>query len=247
MVGLRSNSLATGKNWVAQFEGKTIESIPSVSDPHSVEFWFAIPYGHAPGKVSLTVSSGQSSLEVPFEVTSGDYLQEEIQVSGKHVHPSSSDLKRIQKESKQLGKVYRNSVARKLWSGTFVMPVENGVFTSPFGTQRVFNGSRQSFHQGVDLKAPTGTSILAPEGGRVVLAKDLFYTGNTVILDHGLGLFTVYAHLSELKVSVGQNVKVGTLLGLSGATGRASGPHLHWGALWRRVKFNPVDLTQVLR
>ena len=79
------------------------------------------------------------------------------------------------------------------------------------------------------------------------MAKDLYFTGNTVILDHGLGMFTIYAHMSELKVKKGQIVKQGELLGLSGVTGRASGPHLHWGAVLQRLKFNPENLIQVLR
>jgi len=234
--------------WTAEFEGQKLSGqLDSGRD--AVVFWFGVPYSRSPGRAEVVVHSSvrSSPISIPFEVIQGGYLQEVIQVDPRHVSPSAADLKRIRSESRELGKVYARSKPHSLWEGPFQLPVVDGVLTSRFGTQRVFNGVMQSFHQGLDLRAPTGTPIVAPAPGRVVLAKDLFYTGNTVILDHGRGLFTVYAHLSELKVTRGQDVRTAELLGLSGATGRASGPHLHWGALWNRVKFDPLDLVQVFR
>jgi murein DD-endopeptidase MepM/ murein hydrolase activator NlpD len=134
---------------------------------------------------------------------------------------------------------------KRHWSGPFLLPIESEV-TSPFGNKRLYNGTMKNFHQGLDLRAREPTPIRAPEGAVVVLAKDLYFTGNTVILDHGYGLFTVYGHMSKLDVKKGQIVKKAELLGLSGATGRASGPHLHWGAVLMRMKFNPQDLVQSL-
>jgi murein DD-endopeptidase MepM/ murein hydrolase activator NlpD len=104
----------------------------------------------------------------------------------------------------------------------------------------------KSYHKGVDLRARTPLPIRAPEGGKVALAKDLYFTGNTVILDHGYGLYTIYGHMSKLGVKVGERVAKGAVLGLSGMTGRANGPHLHWGAVLMGEKFNPENLTRVL-
>jgi len=240
--------LGEQSSWSADFEGQKVSGL---LDParNAVVFWFGVPYARAPGRAELLVNSSVNSgpLSISFDVVHGGYLQEVIQVDPRHVSPSAGDLKRIRAESRELGKVYAHSGPSGLWEGPFALPVVDGVLTSRFGTQRVFNGVMQSFHQGLDLRAPTGTPIVAPSRGKVVLAKDLFYTGNTVILDHGRGLFTVYAHLSELRVKRGQDVRTTDLLGLSGATGRASGPHLHWGALWNRVKFDPLDLVQVFQ
>ena len=154
-------------------------------------------------------------------------------------------MKRIKKEAAEIGRLYRSPRMIKDWQGAFEFPIQSAV-TSQFGTRRVFNGEMKSFHQGLDLKAPEGTPIAAPAGGKVVLAKDLYMTGNTIILDHGYGLFTIYAHMSVMRAKLGTLVKKGELLGLSGMTGRASGPHLHWGAVVHLLKVNPMDLIRVL-
>ena len=123
----------------------------------------------------------------------------------------------------------------------FVRPVP-GQPTSVFGTRRVFNGQARDPHPGLDLRAASGTDVVASGPGRVVLAQDLYYSGNTVIVDHGGGLFTLYAHLSSIGVENGANVEAGQSLGASGATGRVTGPHLHWGAKIGAIPFNPTAL-----
>jgi hypothetical protein len=193
-------------------------------------------------------SSGQKKVEVgrfTVRVDARDYPKEALRVDPSKVNPSPKDLKRIQRDSKKVGAVYRTLTPGRLWNGVWAKP--EGVQTSRYGNQRTFNGELRSSHQGIDFRAPTGTEILAPASGRVALAEDLFFSGNTVILDHGLGLFTVYAHLSAFRVKMGDEIKPGRVLGLSGATGRAAGPHLHLGAVLQGVKFNPEDLFEVLR
>jgi murein DD-endopeptidase MepM/ murein hydrolase activator NlpD len=125
--------------------------------------------------------------------------------------------------------------------GSFVRPV-GGVPTSVFGTRRIFNGEPRSPHPGLDLRAASGTPVLSSGAGRVVLAQDLYYSGNTVIVDHGSGLFTIYAHLSATEVDEAQTVAAGDRLGLSGASGRVTGPHLHWGAKIGDRPFDPIAL-----
>jgi murein DD-endopeptidase MepM/ murein hydrolase activator NlpD len=183
--------------------------------------------------------------KVPLQIVDGNYHEEKLKVSPKHVAPKKKDLIRIEKEQKEIGLLYKKIREEREWKGPFGFPIQS-IVTSPYGGKRLFNGQLQSSHQGLDLRAKMRTPILAPTGGTVVLAKELFFTGNTVILDHGYGLFTIYAHMSKLKVKRGDVVTTGKLLGLSGMTGRASGPHLHWGAVLRAVKLDPLDLTRVI-
>ena len=117
-----------------------------------------------------------------------------------------------------------------------------GTATSVFGTRRVFNGKPRDPHSGLDLRAASGTPVHSSGPGVVSLAQELYYSGNTVIVDHGGGLFTIYAHLSEIRVQEGDTAEAGDVLGLSGATGRVTGPHLHWGAKIGSVPFDPTAL-----
>jgi len=194
----------------------------------------------------LCVGRQPLHVEARLVVTTASYPSETLTVDPRHVTPDAQSLKRIRLEKKRLGAVYRASVGRRLWNGPFDHPVSS-IPTSEFGIRRVFNGQMQSFHQGKDYRAPEGTPVLAAGAGRVAFAGDLYMTGNTVILDHGLGLFTIYAHLSALKVEEGKEVPKGTLLGLSGMTGRASGPHLHFGVNLSGLKVDPNDLLRVAR
>jgi murein DD-endopeptidase MepM/ murein hydrolase activator NlpD len=115
--------------------------------------------------------------------------------------------------------------------------------TSGFGRRRIVNGEPRSPHSGVDLKATTGTPIRAANAGKVVMAKDLFFAGKTIILDHGLGLYTVYAHCSKMHAKLGDQVGLGEIIGEVGATGRVTGPHLHWACRINGARVNPLGLT----
>jgi murein DD-endopeptidase MepM/ murein hydrolase activator NlpD len=136
-------------------------------------------------------------------------------------------LERIQRENALLQQVYASSDAARLWSAPFVRPVPQEA-NSAFGTRSVFNGEPRSPHAGTDFLSPAGTRVKAPNAGRVAIARELFFSGNTVVIDHGLGLFSLLAHLSRLDVHEGDLVERGALIGLVGATGRVTGPHLHW-------------------
>jgi murein DD-endopeptidase MepM/ murein hydrolase activator NlpD len=141
-------------------------------------------------------------------------------------------------------KIFASSATEPLWSISFRKPVVARP-TSSFGTRRVFNGKLASVHKGMDFRAETGTPVSAANRGVVVLARPLYYEGNCVVIDHGLGLFTLYMHLSEIAVSEGQPVATGDLLGLSGATGRATGPHLHWAVRWQGAYLDPAKLLRL--
>ena len=188
----------------------------------------------------------KQGIALPITVVDGNYRSEVLKVQEEKVNPPKRVMKRIMAEQKEIGALYRVIEKKRYWKGAFALPIPSEI-TSPFGNKRLFNGSMKSFHQGLDLRARTPTPIHAPEGAVVAMAKDLYFTGNTVILDHGYGLFTIYGHMSKLEVKKGDTIEKGQLLGLSGMTGRASGPHLHWGAVLMKQKFNPQDLVQVLR
>jgi murein DD-endopeptidase MepM/ murein hydrolase activator NlpD len=157
----------------------------------------------------------------------------------KQVTPDPKTLERIKKENQLIIEARRKSLAQSLFLSGFIKPVE-GVTSGVFGSQRILNGQPRAAHSGVDIAAATGTPVLAAADGLVILAHaDLFYTGQTVMLDHGLGLNSVYAHMSAISVKLGQKIKKGAVIGKVGATGRATGPHLHWGLAWGEIRLDP--------
>jgi len=161
------------------------------------------------------------------------------------VTPDKSHDAEILREQKDVRRSLTVMQPGDFWREGFVEPVE-GRISGRFGNQRVFNGTPKSPHSGTDIAAPEGTPVRAAGSGKVILSgKDYFYTGNMVILDHGQGLQTIYAHLKEAKVKEGNVVKKGDVIGLVGKTGRATGPHLHWGASLNNVRFRPHSLLDI--
>ncbi|MBL7665060.1 MAG: M23 family metallopeptidase [Bacteriovoracaceae bacterium] len=156
------------------------------------------------------------------------YQEEVLKVDPKKVELSKEDQERVNRENIMLNKVYAESSYRPLFDGPFTTPLKTKV-TSEFGTKRTYNKKMKGQHLGIDFRAPVGLPIPNSNRGKVVFAADLFYTGNTIIIDHGMTIFTVYAHLDSIAVKEGQIVDKGDILGKGGMTGRVSGPHLHWG------------------
>lgn len=247
VVQLRGKDLTSAKAFLGK---KKFTFFPSAEGSSELIALVAIAYLEKPGKKVIKIVADSDGRKVKFElpvvVKSRKYKSEKLSVDPSKVSPPKKYLKRIMRESKQIGKIYKKEIAERFWAGPIILPVDS-VITSPFGTKRVYNGQMKGFHKGVDLRAPTGTPIKAPLKGKVVMAKDLYYTGNTVILDHGYRFVTFYGHMSELKVKNGDVVEKGEVIGLSGATGRVSGPHLHWGAVLSGEKINPLDLFQVIQ
>lgn len=229
-----------------EFEGTPIPFFPRKETPGLWQALVGIPHAHAPGEVEVTVRAAGAQGRSTFQVIDGQYLSEVLKVQERKVNPRPSDLKRIKKEGAAIREAYQTLTTDQLWDAAMKFPIDSPM-TSAYGTKRVYNGQLKSFHSGLDLRAPIGTPIQAAAGGIVRLSQNLFFTGNTVILDHGYGLMTLYAHLSRRKVKVGQRVRAGTLLGLSGQTGRVNGPHLHWMAIVHSTKVNPLEVMKVLR
>jgi hypothetical protein len=178
-----------------------------------------------------------------FKVVSYDFPQEKLKVDYRKVTLRAKDLKRVQKEQIQLNELYQQSNSEPYFTGPFLAPL-NSYITSIYGTKRVYNNHHKGQHLGTDFRAAIGVPIPSSNRGKVMLAQDLFYTGFTVIVDHGLDIFTVYAHLSELSVKVGDIVEPGHIIGKSGNTGRTSGPHLHWGV---KIHGNWIDGFSLMR
>ncbi len=157
-----------------------------------------------------------------------------VTVAKRYTQPSKEQLVRIQQDKTVKQDVFQHTAPEREWSGNFRAPVEARV-SDVFGTRRTFNGKVQSMHQGLDFAVPTGTPVSAANSGTVLLAGPLYFEGNCVVIDHGQGLLTLYLHLSEIKVKQGERVARGQELGLSGGTGRATGPHLHLAVRWQGV------------
>lgn len=209
----------------------------------SGERWLAIvgiPLSTKPGPHSLKVTTGKQTVDVPFQVTDKRYRTQHLTIKNeRQVTPAPEDLKRIEAETK------RSDVALSKFTavGTPVFslqsPVE-GKRSDSYGSRRIFNGQPRNPHSGMDIAAAQGTLIRAPASGTVVEAGNFFFNGNTLFIDHGYGLVTMYCHLDEIKVKVGDRLAAGDLLGTVGATGRVTGPHLHWGVALNRAMVDPA-------
>lgn len=186
-----------------------------------------------------------STYEVPITIAPKAVRTRRLRVNPKFVNPPKAMLPRITRETALLNALFEKTSAERLWRRGAVRPVE-GVAVSGFGVRSVLNGEPRGPHTGLDLAAGTGTPVYAPTPGVVVYAREFYYSGNTVILDHGQGLYSTMAHLSEFGVKEGQEVAQGALLGKVGATGRVTGPHLHWAVRLHGARVDPLKLVEAL-
>jgi murein DD-endopeptidase MepM/ murein hydrolase activator NlpD len=214
--------------------------------------WFAL------AGVDVEATVGPSSLRIRVRPANGEvrdltrsveiqpahYLTGRLSVPPKFVSPGPDALKQIEDESKLKAKIFAASAPEPLWSSSFRAPVAAQA-TDNFGTRRMFNGKLASVHKGMDFRAAMGTPVRAGNSGVVVLARPLYFEGNCVVIDHGLGLYTVSMHFSRIDVREGQHVAAGDQLGLSGATGRVTGPHLHWAVRWQGAYLDPAKLLRL--
>jgi murein DD-endopeptidase MepM/ murein hydrolase activator NlpD len=189
----------------------------------------------------LTQDDRAAAGTLALRVEEREFPVERLSVSQKYVEPPPEVKKRLEEERTVLAAIYVSRTPVLPGAASFVRPVD-GEPTSVFGTRRLFNDEPRSPHPGIDLRAGTGTPVSCSGPGRVVLARDLYYSGGTVIVDHGAGLFTLYAHLSRIEAVEGETIRAGDIVGLSGATGRVTGPHLHWGAKIGNEPFDPRAL-----
>ena len=188
----------------------------------------------------LIVTEQKTSTEIKFEVKDKKYREQRITVSNnRHVNPLADDMTRITRELELQNAAYRQ-FSPNTPSNILLDPPVKGPLSSPFGLKRFFNGEPRAPHSGLDFAVPTGTPVAAPAAGKVILTGDYFFNGNTVFLDHGQGLITMYCHLSVIDVKVGDALARGQVLGKVGATGRVTGAHLHWNVSLNDARVDPA-------
>jgi murein DD-endopeptidase MepM/ murein hydrolase activator NlpD len=179
-----------------------------------------------------------------IDVSTANFKSGEVDVPQQFVEPDAQQKAQIARDEVFKKQAFAHASLKPMWSGNFLKPVD-GPSTPSFGESRILNEEKTSTHRGTDFPVKEGTSVMASNAGTVVLAKELFYEGNCVIVDHGQKFFTIYMHLSKINVHLGQKVEKGARLGLSGATGRVTGPHMHLGVRWNGAYLDPVGLLSL--
>jgi Peptidase family M23 len=219
---------------------------------HPGNSWYAlagIDVEQAPGNYPLNLTAAQASggerhATLQVTVLPGSYKTTTLHVEEKYVQPDAATLERIAADKAVKDAAFAHPISEPLWNGSFRSPVPFAP-TDSFGTRRMFNGKLASIHRGTDFHAGSGTPVAAANDGVVMIAQGMFYEGNLVVVDHGQGFSTLYMHLSKIEVKVGDRVHKGQRLGLSGATGRVTGPHLHFGVRWQGMYVDAVKLLKI--
>lgn len=219
---------------------------------HAPDTWYALAGvdvaakpGDYPLDIQFTLHGKTESLQRVISIAPAAYKEIALSVPDKFVQPDAASLKIIASDQALKREIFAISAPRPLWTGNFSSPLKSAPRTDSFGTRRVFNGSLASIHRGLDYRAKPGTPVRAVNAGRIILARPLYFEGNCVVIDHGLGITSIYMHLSKLKVKEGQQVTRGQLIALSGATGRANGPHLHLSIRWQGEYLDPAKLISL--
>jgi murein DD-endopeptidase MepM/ murein hydrolase activator NlpD len=205
------------------------------------ESWQAViglPLAAKPGPAHYTLHGPQGDVSVGFSIEPKLYATQTLSVPPAQVNLSKRDLRRVQRETKEIGAILDRYTEAEPQSLRFAQPVA-GIASSSFGSRRVFNGEARNPHSGMDIAAPLQMPVSVPIGGTVAGVGNYFFNGNTVFVDHGRGLITMYCHLSRIDVKPGERIAAGLRLGLVGATGRVTGPHLHWGVSLNHAWVDP--------
>jgi hypothetical protein len=195
-------------------------------------------------KIIISISESNRSHVIPVEVLSRDYGTRRLTLPKKMVELDSDTLKRVREESKAVKRLFIHSGKSPLWMGRWIKPVPGNI-VSPFGCRCIINGMERSPHSGIDLKAAVGDPIKATNRGTVVLVEHHFFSGLSVVIDHGGDIQSMYFHLSKDYAKVGQIVEKGTIIGLAGSSGRVTGPHLHFGIRLNNERIDPLKLIEI--
>ena len=267
-VELRTTAASPAQGTLLIAEVRSPDTLSGITGKwidRDISFWQAtgasIPKGVSVWRAMLGVDLEQGAGDYKFIVTGkssagkpvtcdasiavrvGKFPTERLKVAPNFVEPNPEQAAKAAEDQKKLRAIYATVTPEKLWTGPFRIPLDGVKTGGNFGKRRVLNGQSNSPHSGVDLPSPTGTPVHAAQNGRVVLAEELYFAGNTVVIDHGFGVYTLYGHFSEIDAKVGDEVKVGDVIGKVGATGRVTGPHLHWGLEVDRARVNAMEIV----
>jgi peptidase M23-like protein len=200
-----------------------------------------------PGTYQVAVDAGSPTRHVVYHlvVRGRAFRTRTLTVDEAFVTPPQSEEERIAREARLLESVWASPQGERRWTGPFVRPVPQPA-NSAFGTRSIFNGKPRSAHGGADFLSPSGTPVRAPNAGRIAVARNLYFSGNTVVIDHGVGVFSMLAHLSAIDVHEEDVVDAGQVVGRVGATGRVTGPHLHWAVRAGGARVDPLSVLAML-
>jgi len=229
-----------------EFAGRKLRFF--IDDKGRVRALTAVSWKQEPGDASLVVTvqppRGDPIVKgVAVPVLKYQFEEQELKVNPKYVRPPREVRARIRRERAAMKSIWRAPTSKRKWRGSFVWPRQDEI-CSTFGAKRMFNDKLKSRHFGVDIDGKTGDPVVAMAAGRVVMVSDRYYAGGTVVIDHGLRLFSLYFHLSEFLVEVGDMVEKGQLIGKVGRSGRVTGPHLHLGTRVEGLSFDPLSLLE---
>jgi murein DD-endopeptidase MepM/ murein hydrolase activator NlpD len=203
----------------------------------------AVEIDTTPGEKSVIINSGPYRLSLILSVRTPNFPEMRLKLPQDKVSLGPEDLARAKKEEEKLKEIWQQ-ITPRLFQGDFMLPLPNPV-SAVFGAKRIINDQTVSVHRGIDLRGKQGEQIRAANYGRTVLAEELFFGGNTLVIDHGAGIYTVYMHLDRFAVNRGDLVAKGDIIGFVGSTGRATGPHLHFGVKILSINTNPLSLMKL--
>lgn len=253
-VGIFPDEVGQGEAFIIKVNGDDINHQPTASLGKK-KFHFstcgegcflaigAVDLNFKPGKYKVKVNIGGKKRIMPLTVRETRFPVRELTLSDEMVFLSDENIRRVKIESLRLKKIFKTE-SQKLWESGFILPLENEI-TTGFGVKRIINKKRVSVHKGIDISGVQGDEVKASNTGTVVLRDELFFGGNTVILDHGLGIFTVYMHLSEFNLELYDTVSKGDVIGFVGSTGRSTGPHLHFSVKVGETNVNPLTFVSL--
>jgi len=232
--------------------GKWIDKDITFFKSSNPKIWYALAGDDLetqPGTYDLTVTAilangRPAHATKSIDIAAANFESAAVQVPENFVEPNDTEKKQIAEDQQLKNRAFAHSIPTPQWSGNFITPV-NAKSTPSFGASRLLNEELTSTHRGTDFPINEGAPVIASNSGTVVLAQELFYEGNCVIIDHGDRLFTIYMHLSKIDVTTGGKLKKGARIGLTGKTGRVTGPHLHMGVRWNGAYLDPTKLLNL--
>ena len=238
---IRVTGLGNAQHPHAAFTGRKLMFVPC-GDDCSVAVCVA-DLELKPGKHRIVVSEGQRKRSATISVRRHVATVVRLTLPPDKVTLSPEDMRRVQREENILKALWAEQADKK-WDGNFLLPLQSEISTQ-FGVKRIINNKRVSFHRGIDIRGKEGQPVMASNSGTVVLAEELYFGGNTLIISHGMGIFTVYMHLDSFGANKGEDVVKGDIIGFVGSTGRSTGPHLHFGVKVQDASANPLTFTKL--